>query len=73
MPIVKCRSCGAEIFWAKSAATGKAMPLDAQARVDGNVTLDMTGAAVVGDKTDPGLRYVSHFVTCPQAQGWRQP
>jgi hypothetical protein len=72
MTTTKCRSCGKEIFWAKSAATGKAMPINAQADVSGNITIDLAGCAVVGDRNATGLRYTSHFVTCPQAQGWRR-
>ena len=72
--IATCKSCGAAIFWAKSATTGKAMPINARPDPQGNISLDLTGAAVVGKAgVDlPGPRYVSHFVTCPQHEKWRK-
>ena len=76
-----CRSCGAEILWARTVA-GKAIPLDAEPRPDGNVRIAPIGgidAALV--LTDPAERaaaqiegpvYVTHFATCPNAAEHRR-
>jgi hypothetical protein len=77
----QCRSCGRPIVWAISAA-GKNIPLDPEPRADGNLlrhasTLDgkIVFRAEVVDRDDPTLanRYVSHFVTCPDAKNFRRP
>lgn len=79
-PIAECVACKAPIFFALS-SKGKRMPIDAAERPDGNVILDGEGPdpvtrqpiprAVVLGKADTPLgdppRYVSHFVTCPNA------
>jgi hypothetical protein len=72
----RCRSCGAEIVWART-TLGKAMPLDPEPATEGNVQLCMVGgeeiAAVLGsaDRAAAQLEqiplYVSHFATCPNA------
>ena len=72
-----CRSCGAPILWVVSAASGKAMPVDADPVEDGNVTLDGLTATVhpagQGDLLgDAGPRYRSHFATCKDADEWRR-
>lgn len=65
----RCSSCNAPIEWATSAATGKAMPIDAEPVDDGNIVL-RDGQAVVlgrwgGDDLPPGTpRFKSHFATC---------
>ena len=64
-----CRSCGAPIDWAVTAA-GKRMPLDVERRDDGNVTFDPDGTARVVP-VGKGSR-VSHFATCPNAQSHRR-
>ncbi|MGH3476019.1 MAG: hypothetical protein ACRDQD_04190 [Nocardioidaceae bacterium] len=72
-----CRSCGAPIQWAKT-AMGKAMPLDAEPSPNGNVHLHGDVAVVlvaddIGRVRATGARlYLSHFVTCPDAQKWRR-
>lgn len=80
---LECRSCGARIFFAASAETGKRMPIDAEPVAGGNIRIitaepaPMPLARVVGavidlfDETDDGMRYVSHFATCPEADFWR--
>lgn len=71
-----CRSCDAVIIGAIT-RKGKWMPVDAEPREDGNLELTegepLPGVRVV-KKGDPinGLRYVSHFVTCPNANFHRQ-
>lgn len=76
----KCRSCGAEIRWAKTPA-GKAMPVDEKPAAGGNVALlERAGGpiAVVLDAagnapleslqpSPDAPRYLSHFATCPSA------
>lgn len=72
-----CSACGARILWARSASTGRAMPLDPMPSERGNITLAQgprgeTIARVV-PRADggPGL-YVSHFATCPEAARFRR-
>lgn len=75
-----CRSCGAPIAWASTAA-GHRMPVDPKPVLDGNVVLDSTGGSTVpravvyrpGDPSMPsGDRYKSHFATCPNATKHRK-
>ena len=74
--MASCRSCGAEILWAET-VNGKRIPLDAEPAErpqgvfklierPGNPTPLATSAA-----TEPV--YLSHFVTCPNADEWRRP
>lgn len=84
--IETCKSCGAEIIRAVG-KSGKVNPIDAEpvapdAEILGNVRLVDTGEEMPlalydrkGDTLaldDDGTRYVSHFVTCPQAADWRR-
>ena len=47
------------------------MPVDAQPTPLGNLALEGDFAAVIsGEYT--GERYISHFVTCPDAKRWRR-
>ena len=67
MEVAKCRSCGRNIVWATS-PTGAALPIDARAispyvlRQDGDGPVRAVKANVPGESI-----YVSHFLTCPQA------
>lgn len=64
--MAECRSCHAPVVWART-AKGKAIPLDVKPRKDGNLIL-RNGIVRVQTRNDPGgLRYVSHFATCPWA------
>lgn len=70
--MAKCRSCGAEIVWAKT-ETGKSIPIDAEPVNEGNIHLK-DGVAYV-DKSCmglPGPHYKSHFATCPHAAKHRK-
>lgn len=80
----RCRSCRAEIVWATT-EQGKSMPVDLAPVDHGNVYyIDQGAMPRVRVLADPqptleedadsadGLRYVSHFATCPQADGWRK-
>ena len=79
-----CRSCGAEITWAKT-LTGKRMPIDAEPdNAKGNLLLIKSNGvgvllplAGLNDEARQAAErqrvplYVSHFATCPQAGDWR--
>lgn len=76
----ECRSCGAEILWAKT-INHKLAPIDAEPSPDGNVHLvrDATrdlgaltlSGAVLEEARAKGLElHLNHFVTCPQAEAW---
>jgi hypothetical protein len=77
----RCRSCNAEIVWARTAA-GKRMPLDAQPTRTGNVQLGLIGGqevAIVVNTADALaaqaaglLLYASHFSSCPNAAQHRR-
>lgn len=76
-----CRSCDAPIRWAIAMPKGKRMPIDPIAVSDGNVWVDHYegGTPVVKVALTGGdvplsipLRYVSHFVTCPDSGSWRK-
>lgn len=70
----ECRSCGAEVFWAKTDRS--VMLVDREPRADGNlvVTGDLVTTVRVlrkGEEYD-GDRYVSHFATCPNSAAHRK-
>jgi hypothetical protein len=76
----KCRSCPAEVLWAKHKKTGRANPLDPKPSLDGNILLDRTRMVyevLAGDDLkrahEQGLiLYISHFATCPNARSHRK-
>lgn len=83
MTAAACRSCDAPVVWAKTIA-GKAIPLHAtddghpRPVPDGNLQLTSLDPLIV-DLVEPGtlfdndgLRYRSHFATCPHADAWRR-
>ena len=65
--MAKCRSCHAEIIWARTSA-GKKMPLDAKT---------LLGFRIVARETPGELEcvtqqiHLSHFATCPNANQHR--
>ena len=72
----KCKSCGASILWTET-EQGRAMPVDPEPLALGNVVLsdseDPRGpirSSLVrrGERGEREGRYVSHFVTCPNAK-----
>lgn len=82
----KCRSCGADILWAKT-RTGKNMPVDAVPdmrpadRKGGDFVLATRGGeygTLHTEKYDPRFhdakrnRYTSHFATCPKSDAHRK-
>jgi len=76
-----CRSCDAEIRWAKTAA-GKVIPIDAEPVPNGNIQLGYVGGYMVAIvvNADDALAaqaageelYLSHFATCPNASRHRK-
>lgn len=67
-----CKTCGAPIRWART-DTGKAIPVDPEPRADGNITLVDVGTHLAARVGAAGSgQHVSHFVTCPQANGHRK-
>jgi hypothetical protein len=72
--MVTCSTCGAKIVWVET-ERGKSMPLDVGKVLGGNVEVDggLVGGIARVVKPEPDvLRYVSHFVTCPQAAKHRK-
>lgn len=82
----RCRSCKAPIVWATSLATGKAkrIPLDPDPDPKrGNIVLTedllaqgpvahyLDNAAAASASVNGETLYLSHFVTCPDADEWR--
>ena len=75
LKLASCRSCGAEILWVKM-ESGKNMPVDADPVDDGNLLVDWNAllAHVIPKGADySGLRFKSHFSTCPNAKQHRKP
>ena len=75
-----CRSCGQAIRWVQT-EKGRPMPLDFMPTPDGNVTIETNESGrgpvvkVWGDPTAIPAgrqRFVSHFVTCPNAKEHRR-
>ncbi len=79
-----CRSCGAPVLWAVTAA-GKRIPLDPEPQPDGNVVIasevhPRTSVECVHAEVVPArsaihpdrLRYQAHFASCPNAAQHRR-
>ena len=73
-----CKSCGAEIVWARSSASGKPFPVDAEPTDTGNVRLEKGKATVLSrgqlqelSPLERGTLHLSHFATCPNARDHR--
>lgn len=72
----KCRSCPAQVVWAKHKTTDRANPLDPQPSEKGNLLLDrsrMIYEVLTGDDLERAREqgiplFVSHFATCPNAR-----
>lgn len=70
-----CRSCGQPVRWLRNIYSGTLAPIDAEPDPNGNIArVRVLEYRVVGN-SEPydGDRYLSHFVTCPQGESWRQP
>ena len=75
-----CKSCAAPIIWTVT-HKGNRMPVDAEPVEGGNVVLRRDGEALIAEYPgkehpslfeDDGVRYVSHFSTCPEGKEWRK-
>lgn len=78
----QCRSCHKEVRWVVTEPSLKRMPLDPIPAPDGNMWIDRIEGGVPvmrvalnadGVPASVPLRYVSHFVTCPDRDDWRRP
>ena len=73
-----CKSCGAEIMWAKTQA-GRLAPVDAAESPDGNVFVAVCEGGPTaffppaGTTIADATRHKSHFATCPNANAHRKP
>jgi hypothetical protein len=76
-----CRACKAPLLWARTEATGKGIPLDAESHPDGNVVFVREGARdvarVLGPlevaALDPDVeRFMPHHATCPNVGEFRR-
>lgn len=78
MKITECASCHAPVFFA-IVNHGKSSPINAAPVHDGNLRMVSsefpvqmtTHAQLELGENDDGLRYTSHFATCPDADQWR--
>lgn len=70
--MARCAACQAEIIWSRT-TKGKSMPLDKIPVFGGNVDLDRNLIARVVGSDMAVRRYVSHFVSCPEARAFRSP
>lgn len=67
-----CRSCGEPIRFAKTKA-GKLIPIDVLPDSSGNIVFEGDVAIILPDPEKyEGEKFVSHFVTCPDAERWRK-
>ena len=77
MSLSTCRSCGAEIVWAKT-VNGKNIPVDPTPVESGNLGFLPGNPPTVEVRNYPEPfiseqpRYVSHFKTCPNAAQHRR-
>lgn len=78
--MAKCKSCGAEIIWIKTAG-GKKIPCDAEEVTywagKGAKIVTPNGEVINASLTGPtqkalGIGYISHFATCPYADQHRK-
>jgi len=77
--ISKCRSCEATIVWCVN-ERGKRVPVDADPVAGGNMRIihnPIPNVRLQPDielfsDDDDGVRYVTHFMTCPHADEWRK-
>jgi hypothetical protein len=66
-----CKSCGAPLLWAKTAA-GQRMPLDAVPSPDGGWVYAGPEKIRAAVEDDTVARYVPHWATCPDAASHRR-
>lgn len=76
--ITRCVSCQAPIFWALTHGKAKPMPVDAEPVEGGNLRLIKADTPPIVTasmqlelgEVDDGVRYQSHFASCPDAAKW---
>lgn len=76
MKTARCRTCGAEIVWARM-PSGKLSPFDAGPSPAGGWGLAEAGGEVRARRLDRAVEsgeagFVSHFANCGQAEQWRK-
>lgn len=72
--VVPCQACAAPIMFLPT-ATGKRIPLNAAPAPTGNMVIrdGVAGVARADEVVSNVPRYLSHFVTCPDAAKFRRP
>lgn len=73
--MTRCERCGAEMFFAESAASGRRIPIDKDPVPGGNLAIGAEGTRLTAlyVTPEPGtIRYVSHFATCKFAKEFRK-
>ena len=78
----KCKSCGARMFWAVAAKSGKRLPVNAEPAANGNLVLalrskppapaELIAEAFDAEKHEGRNRFTSHFSNCPQSAQHRR-
>ena len=73
MDILRCRSCGADIYWIETAA-GKKHPINAKPK---KMWVQQLSVGSLGQTHKIGIwkmedAYESHFGTCPQSASWKK-
>ena len=74
MGVTTCRSCGAEVVFVPSAASGKPMILNAFPAKGVVLRNDLGYSADVGDPAGAAYVidvYTDHHATCPAAAAWK--
>ena len=71
--MTRCRSCAKKVLWVTT-ENGKRMPVEEHETEQGNLLLenDLLGDPVARVVAPGEGTHVSHFATCPDAEGWRQ-
>jgi len=70
-----CHSCGVLIFDLKHIHTHRLAPIEAEPAADGNIVIDLEAGTYRLTGRDlrypEQVRWINHFVRCPQAQKFR--
>ena len=72
-----CRSCAKPMYMLAHHKTGNTNPIDAEPSAKGNLRIDLENGTYRNvTKAEPAVEgetlYVSHFVTCPDAQRFKR-
>lgn len=77
--VTTCRSCHAQVFWARTQFNHTPIPIDLDPVPDGNILLDDSDRILTAKVLPPGDErieseetYTSHFATCPDGDQWRK-